>query len=403
MRGSETLLCRGGSFAHGKLIAAQIIHPGAHLLGRCAWHLFPTTFRVARGPATLSEPDVSAVIRANTGFGGPRDGDRPAHDLKIQLQLPLQASLRLVGPSGERLDGRTTIALLSYGLAGETADIDLRKVPKILIKALALNIDHDGTLALNCLPPRLRCSIEINAPGLGKQVAHVPNLASKNAQEIHLRQAGTLSGRVVAGDSKAIGGLPVFVTSLPGTADLADGDAVNVTGRATAVTDDAGRFAIEAVAVGSARVSVQPREELGWLSQDAVVATVKAGATTADVKIELKRGMAVHGRVVEEASGKPVADVTIALSGQNLVSDANGEVRGFALPGQLMYRILKIPPPWVASLANGGFERISDVNGVHELQPIKLTRGQPLEGAAVDENGMPVDGARLRSLDAEKW
>jgi protocatechuate 3,4-dioxygenase beta subunit len=329
--------------------------------------------------------------------------DTPPHDLKLRLLPPAKTRVRVEGPDGKSPGEQASLALVRCGTTREQEADGGRSlvfdapVPRALAEQLGVRLGRDGVVVLDCLPPHSVYALEIKDPALGTQQASYLGLEPPGDKTVRLQPVGSLSGRVVARDPKVIGGVRVRVQTAPTPRPSRAAEVVTAQGHATAVTDEAGRFEIKGLAAGQARLSLHRPGEQTWLPPAEVTATVEAGKT-AEVKIELKRGVHVRGRVVAEETGQGVEGVLASVGAAHVTTDAKGEFQAYAAPGQLFVNFLRIPLPWLPPFNNYRVEQIAAGREVHELAPVKLKRGLPLEGTVVDEGGRPTAGARVSAV-----
>ena len=122
-------------------------------------------------------------------------------------------------------------------------------------------------------------------------------------------------------------------------------------------------------------------------------APLEAGASKATVV--LAPTAILKGRVVESASGAPVARIRVAARSEGAVfvarsgPDGRYEIRG--LPARA-YALAADDPAYVAWSRDG----VRVAPGATETEDVILTRGATLTGRIVDERGLPIEGATGR-------
>jgi protocatechuate 3,4-dioxygenase beta subunit len=148
---------------------------------------------------------------------------------------------------------------------------------------------------------------------------------------------------------------------------------------------------------GSFLVDGAPREP-GSLVADAgdrgrASAVLVAGANE-PVAIALAPTATLAGRVVEADSGKPLAGIRLVARAENAVFQARSLADGrysFRGLGPRRYRLSAEDDrfvPWVKS--------VSVAAGQAEAQDVPLARAATLVGRVVNEDGAPIEGARVR-------
>ncbi len=119
-------------------------------------------------------------------------------------------------------------------------------------------------------------------------------------------------------------------------------------------------------------------------------APIEAGANKATVV--LAPTASLKGRVVEAASGAPLARIRVVARGEGATfvgrsaPDGRYEIRG--LPARA-YRMVADDPAYVA----WSREAVRVAPGATQAQDVILTRAAALTGRIVDERGMPIEGA----------
>ncbi len=154
---------------------------------------------------------------------------------------------------------------------------------------------------------------------------------------------------------------------------------------------------VETRADGSFLLDGAPREP-GSLVADAgergrATAVLAAGASE-PVAIALAPTATLAGRVVDADSGKPLAGIRLVARGESAVFQARSAADGrysFRGLGPRRYRLSAEDDrfvPWAKS--------VSVAAGQAETQDVPLARAATLAGRVVNEDGVPVEGARVR-------
>ncbi len=200
---------------------------------------------------------------------------------------------------------------------------------------------------------------------------------------------------------------------------------------ATTITDEAGRFAFDGLNDGTVNIYVSA-ETLGvpWTSRAAADVAVRSGAT-AEVAIELIRGVEVEGKVVDRESRRGIPGTMIGVYGpthprssamtRSVTTDAEGRYR-YRLPSGETYLYVMGPPPGYKTGDDEGSRRtltIPDAPARFEAPDFELEAGagapalsvpaaeeprqvaaDQLTGVVVDREGRPIEGAEA---DAWHW
>jgi protocatechuate 3,4-dioxygenase beta subunit len=201
---------------------------------------------------------------------------------------------------------------------------------------------------------------------------------------------------------RAASSVDVTVVSSQGAAAVA-GAAVELRGIATArgTTGADGVARLEGVIPGGYAVSAAAT---GFARQHAWL-QVPDGGARATVRIELRRGAPVAGRVVDP-DGKPVGGALVVYSGASswgqqgdprrdgVESDPSGAFRFDALPvGTFRFQATK------KGFASGSSKLVT-LDGERETTgvEVRLQAGATLRGQVVSAAGQPVAGARVRAV-----
>lgn len=169
-------------------------------------------------------------------------------------------------------------------------------------------------------------------------------------------------------------------------------------GQAHDVHADDGRFTLEDVSAGTWDVEVRAA---GYPPARVAGVTVEEGADTPDVDVRLTRGAAVSGRVLEAASGRPVAEASVRAEVQGgggffrptsttaeAVSDGDGRFRIDGLE----------PGTWLVTATHAEWSEASRSltvgdDGLEGVE-LRLGRGATLAGL-VTAGGRPLSGAEV--------
>jgi hypothetical protein len=172
--------------------------------------------------------------------------------------------------------------------------------------------------------------------------------------EIVLAPAARVVGRVVTQfPSVKVGGLVVAMQGSRGSHGI----------WAEAKTEANGRFELTGLAEGTANIFLKDHPNDGPWTYRAAADTELRPGQTAEVTIELIRGVQVEGKVVDAANGNPVAEVGVGVygpmrprSGAAIVSaktDADGRYRFRLPPGQTIFYICGPVPSRYEQLQSG--------------------------------------------------
>ncbi len=316
-----------------------------------------------------------------------------ASGVRLVLAAPGRGAVLVAGPDGKPIAGARVVPVR---LAREGSSL-----PEPMARLASAVTDGGGRAVVEGFQPEELVEVRVEAPGFGAQVRDFrgpDGLAGVGTKAVHLRAVGRVEGRVTAADGTGAGpvaGLTVRVAS------MADGMTV---GLATARTDDAGRFAVEAIASGTVAARVETRAGSPDLPARVARRRLDPGQV-ARVEIPLRRGVRVFGRVRDRGDGRPVAGARVAVVSSGPVgpiavaSDASGRFEAFVPAGQATHRVLRVPEPYLAPPEFLGPRPVVVPAAIagFELPPIELTRGAEVRGLVVDAAGRPAPGARVEA------
>jgi protocatechuate 3,4-dioxygenase beta subunit len=204
-------------------------------------------------------------------------------------------------------------------------------------------------------------------------------------------RGGVRSGALTRPIRLALGQVVRGTVTLPDRRTPAKGALVHFEGRTTTRP-------VEARADGAFVLDSVPREA-GSLVAEAgergrAVAPVAAGASE-PVALVLAPAATLSGRVVEAESGRPLAGVRLLARGRQ----GGSFVARSGADGRYAVRGLS-PQRYTLTADDERFvswsRLLTLVAGQPESQDVALVRGAALSGRVVDEQGAPIEGARLR-------
>jgi beta-lactamase regulating signal transducer with metallopeptidase domain/protocatechuate 3,4-dioxygenase beta subunit len=233
-----------------------------------------------------------------------------------------------------------------------------------------------------------------------------PRLATATSDDAPAKPAASLvrlsegperiSGRVVDDQGQPAPGSEVVLRRPPADAlglDESDQPLVRV------LADTEGRFAFEGLATG--RYAVWANQGMqtsrrGWSEGEAVVLPRQDGKPHGPLELHLAPGRSIQARVVDAATGRPIAGATVRAPFDGLTVDPRTNAQGLATLGPLPARTWALVA-WADGHARQ--ERVADLeNQEQALVHFRLTAGGRLEGVARDETGQPLPNVRTRLI-----
>ncbi len=234
--------------------------------------------------------------------------------------------------------------------------------------------------------------VRVTSGPFGVQQLLTSRADAEGIRTLQLMPVGRIAGQVQAGDPQAARGLAMRIRTVSDPSAI---DAV-IGGWASVVTDDQGRFTVPAIAAGMLLISVELRWDLPWRSPPPSRPQVQPGTTT-ELTMPLKPAALVKGVVQEIPSGRPIADVGVAvvMDAETPLArrDAEGHYSAYIAPGMARSYAIGMPRGYYSPSHRVNSQPLPD--GVKEftLKPLGLSRGVEVRGRVVDAEGKPVPGA----------
>ena len=270
-------------------------------------------------------------------------------------------------------------------------------VPRELLQHIAAETDNEGRITIRGMEQGKLFNLLVRSVRHGTQEFRVDTLP--DGGELQLREAVSLSGRVIRGEPAWRQGIRVsFTTERPRriTADtppqfgFTDG-----VGTATVTTDAAGRFEVPLIATGNLSIqeALDPQLPVRLLLPERAVVPIDG-----DLVLPLEPAIIVRGHVVREDGADPVAGVTVSVrygqfrQGDRAITDENGEFESGVLPGRVYQQVLSIPDSDLTYVGSGISERfeVPITDEVFELPVIELVGTWRQPGRLVDADGEPL-------------
>lgn len=265
--------------------------------------------------------------------------------------------------------------------------------------ALEATTGPDGGYEIFGIPDGRR-SLTARAEGFGTQtmpegILFEDRIGPAYRRDFRMQRALVLAGRVVARDGLPISGARVIAQDRRNARLAAHGAATSAADGSFAISDlQPGRYVLSAEAEGLARAFVPDLEP-----------------PLDGVELELETLPALRGRVIDGASGGPLASFTLRLRSEGLpgmASSPRGAPRSFEnardgefeLPGlfegsfQLEAGAPGYAPSFSESFVCDGRRDVSDL-------VMEMRRGASISGSVVDASGEPLAGASISCSDDE--
>lgn len=216
--------------------------------------------------------------------------------------------------------------------------------------------------------------------------------------------AARLSGRVVTSlPGVRVAGLKASLQpcNLPGTTRRTSGF------EGTVRTDDDGRFVIDGLSDGAVNVFVRgDGENRDWTYRAGHDVELTPGQT-AEVTIELIRGVDVEGSVITRGTGAPAAKAQVGVYGPfrprsgdmtlGATTDAQGHYHYRLPPGETYFYIMAAPEGLTRLAGEGSTRTVTIPEGTTRFRvpPIEVAPAVTVRGRIVDATGAPIAGATV--------
>ena len=343
-------------------------------------------------PADLDGCDRATLwaIRPASGSASAVIGPKGADGRPVRLTLgrPDPAEFVVKGPDGRPVEGARVVPtrLARPGLG----------LPAAVAALASATTDAEGRARLAAFRGDEVLAVVVEAGGFGlqpREFVQADGSAWPGPKSVRLRGVGRVEGRLTGDDPKSLGGRTIRLDS------ESDGHPV---GSAEAKTDEAGRFAVPALASGLVSVRVRPEAGSPDLGVRVARYTVAEGSRV-EAEVAIRRGVRVAGVVRDSATGEGIACVVVAVVSPRspeprvVRSDVRGRYETFIPPGPTSHRVLRVPDPYLCPPDFLGPRPLAVPPAIvlFELPPIELARGEQVRGRVLDAEGRAVSGAHV--------
>ncbi len=335
-------------------------------------------------PRPLKEEPLCGVYafspRHRVGAVGPFTLVAGMESLRVELPPPSKFRVRMLDPQGAAVAG-ATVTVHSSAIS-EPAGLASRRTVTTDAQGMAalpfVGADEVGVLAITSADYGVQ-----NCSRMGPE-----------AEEwtVRLRRVGRVRGRVVADRPEAVRGVTVQLRS-DGSSLLPEG--MEIAGSAEVTTNDAGEFAVPAIAAGQLSVEIPRGEKPAYLAETIPSGQVAVGETT-EITVRLFPTVRVQGLVREVGTGKPLTQIRLEATvyeehaifpypeADDLVTDDAGRFELVMLPRPLLMRINnRWEDGWI--LWSGAWIEVPAGVEDFTVPPIEVL---VLEGRVIDERGI---------------
>jgi Carboxypeptidase regulatory-like domain len=318
---------------------------------------------------------------------------KPDEPVRIVLEPPGKAEVRVLGPDGQ--------PLRDVKVLPERLKTHYTNVPDVVADLAAATTGPDGLAVIDAVSAEELAYVDVHSREFGIQGRPIVPNPGKPAV-VELRPVSTLMVRLSAKDPTHVRGWRVRAWTRVGEDPNAE---PQTTGYVETTTDDEGRFALAPIAIGGLELDLKPPGEVPVLADTPRSLAVRVGrADTID--IPLRSTVTVTGLFVERGTGKPVPGITAMLiyignrnGHETAKTDERGRYTFKSLPGLVRVGHFTFPPTHVQAPGQGWEDFTApDPPKVIELATREaLPAAPPCRGKVVDETGRPVPGASIQA------
>jgi Carboxypeptidase regulatory-like domain len=319
---------------------------------------------------------------------------KPDEQIRIVLEPPGMAEVRVEGPDGQPLGG---VTVLPQRLKTHNTN-----VPDIVAGLASATTGPDGLAVLDAVSPKELSYVDVHSREFGIQGRWIVTKPDKPVT-ITLRPTSTWKGRLSAQDRRHVRGWHVraWTRIIP----YFDAEP-QTTGYVETTTDDEGRFALAPIAVGGLELTLKPPGHLPVVADLPRSLAVRAGREDS-VDIPLRSTVTVTGLFLERGTKKPVPGIAVMLfyiggnrdGSQTVKTDERGRYTLQSLPGLVRVGHFQFPPTHVQAPGQEWEDfTVPEPPKLIELATREaIPAAPPLQGQVVDEAGSRVPGALIQA------
>lgn len=269
-------------------------------------------------------------------------------------------------------------------------------------------VHQDGSFIIWDVRPDLRNILIIRRQGSGTLYRELPiwraDLEKFDTGTLQMSASSTLAGVVVDEKGNALSGCEVWCGGEGRDLRLLNPESESrywsYEGRLEGRTDDLGRFRFADIEPGKYSIGARAPGYINSLLEQEDYLEVKEGESGENLRIILKPGISVRGKVVDQ-EGRPVEGATLTLEGELRNpefdferSNRKGEFSFYGVPPGT-YRLVFDPQSELQEIKNGtvyaryALPDVVVILGMKSLT-VKLERTDAITGAVTDADGRPA-------------
>ena len=348
------------------------------------------TFRFESPRLELKELERVSIIATHPDYAlGWRNLQLPnTVDVEIQLETPEVISGRVLNEDGAPIqNAEVRIQALFSGnpelLLGRESSLAMDEIPTSLATT-----NTNGEFAVRGLPQGGVTNLVTQGPGYAKEQYFMASVGTKGL-EFRLKREGRIAGNLsYTGTGAPVKGATVALEGIYPTS-----------GWGRTRVDTKGNYLLANLAPGFYNLYLYEGPE-GWTAVAKEHIKVVKGQIVSNMDLTLVRGGFITGRVIDQGTGKPIANHHISFHDASrpetqaavhgTETDETGAYRFRAAPGQAL--VYTSAPKWYQDV--GQVRKDVDViEGESVVVDFQFSKGVELVGRVMTEADVPVPGA----------
>jgi len=332
-----------------------------------------------------------SVLSPGLDLGGAtwRRKDLQNNTFDFRLQAAGKASGVVRDGDGKPVAGaRVRMSFVSWEIVPGKPEKEGFRVPESHRDRFTTTTDAEGRWTLPAVVGKATVNVFLEDPAFVTTFVTGESGPGASPLIITARPGATVAGKVVYDDGRPAAGIAVT------------GQTANRQATVKGVSDANGAFRLTGLPNGIVTISAE--DKLGaWVSIDVTGIETTEGQTTTAPDLLLSAGAMVQGTATDEATGAPLAGVTIAGAISNgsafsknstSVSDAEGRYNLRVVPGKVTIYIQRVPRGYLDSMGdlNLSQNELTLAEGDTKVQDWKLRKGLTVTARVVDDKARPV-------------
>lgn len=347
--------------------------------------------------ATPGDPEYASI---------PLENVTPELEVTLALVEAYRVEVTVVNGAGEPVVGaRTHLASAQIGMlakAAKTDDAGQARLGPVVVGPYVLHADADGYLPADATPVLVEDGADLALTVVLSEAAQIRGVVVDDAghpvegatvavqtDALFSVGEGQARAQMFAGELIAAGTLGVTKGPVP---EIPLGGVPTQAGPADARTDAQGRFTLGGLTPGRYRLTALHG---AFAASDEVVVAVRSGETKSEVRLVMREGLPLTGRV-RDSNARPIASARIEFAdGSRYRTDARGEFSAGRRRGRVRMVVRADGfAPLAHVVAMGGKPR--------DVELVMTDADAVLGGRVTNDNGRPIDNAQITVASADR-